>query len=495
MRLISPGFWANNEAQTHRLVPWLTRELRLLLRFLSPKLSGTERLNERVTAAVQHLLELIKRVEFRSPEFRAAVASVVGNARADHFIYEFENFARSPYHMGEYDARVQYPPAERQLPHAVVPSSPVSVSSSSSLSSSLSSLEIHDNISISSSVSIVGEEPCRSSTIDLDTDSDVEMQLAVGPATDATAVSAPSNLIAFTISTQPATIASRASSSFYSIDSDGVVSASAHHPASDSRPQPPASPTATNAFSKATTQRTDLSSSSVRNIFAAPSLLEELLLPSHESRSILTRRHQTHSHDSLDSDEELRSRRRHRHSAHLRLTRSDWSRSRSRSSSRSPDPHQHSNHNAESSTRPTRVSLFQQSTSSSSNHTSTTGIAERSREHSHRQQHNSSFARYRSSSLRPASASSLGSVEAISRSAARSQEATRDGERDRSRSRSPHRGRRHRSRRQRHVRAHSSSASRRSLSPRPRQLVRERSHDRSSHHHLQHLSLRRDWFW
>ena len=86
VRLISPGFWANNEAQTHRLVPWLTRELRLLLRFLSPKLSGTERLNERVTAAVQHLLELIKRVEFRSPEFRAAVASVVGNARADHFI-------------------------------------------------------------------------------------------------------------------------------------------------------------------------------------------------------------------------------------------------------------------------------------------------------------------------------------------------------------------------------------------------------------------------
>lgn len=516
VRLISPGFWANNEAQTHRLVPWLTRELRLLMRLLSPKLNGTERLNDRVTAAVQHLLDLIKRVEFRSPEFRAAVAALVGNARADHFVYEFENFARSPYHLAEYDARVQYPALDAQ---PVRPSSPVSVSSSSTLSSSLSSLEIRDNISISSSVSIIGEEPRRSSHIDLlDSDSDVELQDVSSPngqPNDAPASSASvrvnDSLTSHSYSPHTTTASRASSSTFYSIDSSGVSSA-ARHADADSHgllhPPHQLPPSASNALTiTSTTART------------APSLLEQLSLSPQENRSTRRRPH-WHLHlgrtrrdsslESLSGDESRQSRPRRQHSRsvhlNLRTTRSRSDSSRSRSASRS---HRHSERNqtAEASANPPRMNPFLEGESSSLGHTPT----ERSREHYIHTSHQRST--YWLRSHRSISVSSFDSVDArfdgssTTRSHSRghggSEERNRSRSRARSRSRSPQRGSRliHLAHRRRHHRAHRISASRRTPSPLPllhTHTAQNGSRDcsrRQQDHLLHHLPLRRDWFY
>lgn len=91
-RECSPAWYRTNPAQTHRLVPWLNRELNALL-------EGSEHQSVYVT---QKILQLVERFEIRSPEFHEKLLPYLGN-RTDHFQHELYHFARSVYDMIGYD--------------------------------------------------------------------------------------------------------------------------------------------------------------------------------------------------------------------------------------------------------------------------------------------------------------------------------------------------------------------------------------------------------
>ncbi|XP_037968548.2 E3 ubiquitin-protein ligase Topors [Plutella xylostella] len=93
----SPEFYMYNDAQMHRLVPWLTRELQYLL-------------NENaghISYVLTRILELLPARPVTSPEFREALRRYLGE-RTDHFLHELHCFASTPYDMTGYDRNVQY---------------------------------------------------------------------------------------------------------------------------------------------------------------------------------------------------------------------------------------------------------------------------------------------------------------------------------------------------------------------------------------------------
>ncbi|XP_074643120.1 uncharacterized protein LOC141900226 [Tubulanus polymorphus] len=96
-RDVSPEFYRQNPACTHRLVPWLNRELNVLL----------NNHRDNVQFVLELIIDLVKRFSIRSPEFREHILTLIGS-RVDHFIHEFYNFARSPYDMMAYDQRAVY---------------------------------------------------------------------------------------------------------------------------------------------------------------------------------------------------------------------------------------------------------------------------------------------------------------------------------------------------------------------------------------------------
>lgn len=97
VRETSPSFYRENPAQTHRLVPWLNRELNALL----------QGHGEQVAFLLDLIIGLIKRHPIESEEFYQHVFPFVGrNTR--HFMKEFLAFAKSPYHMAAYDRHVSY---------------------------------------------------------------------------------------------------------------------------------------------------------------------------------------------------------------------------------------------------------------------------------------------------------------------------------------------------------------------------------------------------
>ena len=79
-------------AQTHRLVPWLNRELNALM----------ETQVHQVPYVLQLILDLIQRFNIQSPEFHEQMVPYTGT-RTTHFQHEFYNFARSTYDMIGYD--------------------------------------------------------------------------------------------------------------------------------------------------------------------------------------------------------------------------------------------------------------------------------------------------------------------------------------------------------------------------------------------------------
>ena len=103
----SPAWYRTNPAQTHRLVPWLNRELNVLL-------EGSDHQSAHVT---QKILQLIERFEIRSPEFHEKLLPYLSN-RTDHFQHEFYHYARSVYDLIGYDRTAIYvdnpPPNENQ---------------------------------------------------------------------------------------------------------------------------------------------------------------------------------------------------------------------------------------------------------------------------------------------------------------------------------------------------------------------------------------------
>lgn len=100
----SPAWYRTNPAQTHRLVPWLNRELNALL-------EGSEHQSAYVA---QKILQFIERFEIRSPEFHEKLLPYLGN-RTDHFQHEFYHYARSVYDLIGYDRVATY--TENQTPH------------------------------------------------------------------------------------------------------------------------------------------------------------------------------------------------------------------------------------------------------------------------------------------------------------------------------------------------------------------------------------------
>ncbi|RDD37934.1 E3 ubiquitin-protein ligase Topors [Trichoplax sp. H2] len=95
-RDISPEFFRRNPACTHRLIPWISRELNVVLG------------NSGDAAFIRQLiLSIIYKVDILSDEFREQLSHFLYE-KTNHFLHEFVNFARSPYDMFTYDKIARY---------------------------------------------------------------------------------------------------------------------------------------------------------------------------------------------------------------------------------------------------------------------------------------------------------------------------------------------------------------------------------------------------
>ena len=103
-RETTPEFFQLNPAMTHRLVPWLNRELNALL----------ENHDNRLHYVLELILRLITQHHIRSRQFRDALRQYF-TGRTEHFIHEFYQFARSPYDMYGFDENAQYERRDQQL--------------------------------------------------------------------------------------------------------------------------------------------------------------------------------------------------------------------------------------------------------------------------------------------------------------------------------------------------------------------------------------------
>ncbi|KAK9496432.1 hypothetical protein O3M35_013273 [Rhynocoris fuscipes] len=102
-RECSPEFYRRNPAQTHRLVPWLTRELNVLLD-----------MQYDTQTVCQDILSLIASHHINSSVFHRAMTFYLGRT-AEHFIHEFYHFAISPHDMTAYDSHAQYAQVGREF--------------------------------------------------------------------------------------------------------------------------------------------------------------------------------------------------------------------------------------------------------------------------------------------------------------------------------------------------------------------------------------------
>ncbi|XP_031627664.1 E3 ubiquitin-protein ligase Topors-like isoform X2 [Contarinia nasturtii] len=98
-RDISAEFYRSNQAQMHRLMPWLHRELTCF----NPDQP------QPVSYLVQRIEHLIQTYDMTSFEFLSRIRILVPT-HTEHFIHELTNFARSPYDLIGYDRFVTYLP-------------------------------------------------------------------------------------------------------------------------------------------------------------------------------------------------------------------------------------------------------------------------------------------------------------------------------------------------------------------------------------------------
>lgn len=101
-RECSVDFYRENPAQVYRLMPWINRELVVLLRGNAFQ----------IQVVMNYLPELLSLHDIQSTQFRAYFQTFLGH-RTDHFIHELLNFSRSPYDMIGYDRHVRYAPYYR----------------------------------------------------------------------------------------------------------------------------------------------------------------------------------------------------------------------------------------------------------------------------------------------------------------------------------------------------------------------------------------------
>ena len=98
-RETTPEFFQLNPAMTHRLVPWLNRELNVLLTSHETRLAYV----------LEMILGMLKQHHIRSRPFREALRQYMGG-NTEHFVHEFYQFARSPYDMYGFDENAEYQP-------------------------------------------------------------------------------------------------------------------------------------------------------------------------------------------------------------------------------------------------------------------------------------------------------------------------------------------------------------------------------------------------
>jgi len=99
VRDCSPAWYRTNEAQTHRLVPWLNRELNVLL-----EQSGQ---HSQLAFLLQQIMDWVKLYNISSPEMRDLLQPYLG-IRTEHFQHEFHHFARHPCDITGWDRSVRY---------------------------------------------------------------------------------------------------------------------------------------------------------------------------------------------------------------------------------------------------------------------------------------------------------------------------------------------------------------------------------------------------
>lgn len=102
-RQTSAAFFRKNPACIHRLIPWLNRELNVLL------------YNDanHVVHVIDIITEVMKRFDINSDDFYIYMQPYF-NDRTRHFQHEFYHFARSQYDMTKYDSMAQYPGASHE---------------------------------------------------------------------------------------------------------------------------------------------------------------------------------------------------------------------------------------------------------------------------------------------------------------------------------------------------------------------------------------------
>ncbi|XP_064624533.1 uncharacterized protein LOC135486014 isoform X2 [Lineus longissimus] len=96
VRSTSAEFYTQNPATTHRLIPWLNRELLALLNN-----------QEQVHFLLELIIDLTKRFDIQSQDFLTHIQPYIGD-RTEHFIHEFYQFACSPHDMVMYDEEATY---------------------------------------------------------------------------------------------------------------------------------------------------------------------------------------------------------------------------------------------------------------------------------------------------------------------------------------------------------------------------------------------------
>jgi E3 ubiquitin-protein ligase Topors len=122
VRDISSGFFKSNPAATHRLIPFLIREMRVLL--------GNDL--EHVHFVVQLILSLIDKIDIDSEEFKKHLEPFLFE-RTAHFLHEFTTFAESPFDLKAFDDQAKYNFLDTGPTHQLPPSDAPSTSATAAI--------------------------------------------------------------------------------------------------------------------------------------------------------------------------------------------------------------------------------------------------------------------------------------------------------------------------------------------------------------------------
>lgn len=177
----SPQFFRENPAVTHRLIPWLRRDLGVLF-------NGND---QHVRFMTQYILSLLPNVDIQSEEFHNHLRPFL-YGRTEHFIHEFTSFARSPHDMDTYDQMAQYDfrPENPQFTATLRPQHPLVAQENSSSeesennhSNNIEVIVISDDNESDSNPFVIPAESSQSASLSHDLPGPSSATSGVGPST------------------------------------------------------------------------------------------------------------------------------------------------------------------------------------------------------------------------------------------------------------------------------------------------------------------------